>query len=140
MDKAKRILIAEDEKADVMLMRIALKEFGLDGECAVVHDGQQALDYLRCRGAYADRPPGNPELMLLDMKLPKVSGLEVLREMKKEEQLSKIAVVVFSSSLDEKDQAEVLSSGADDFMSKPMNFDDFRIAIKKAISSYLTLV
>jgi CheY-like chemotaxis protein len=137
MVSAKRILIAEDEEADVLLMRIVLEEFGLEAECAVVHDGQEALDYLYCRGAYADRPRGNPELMLLDLKLPKVSGLQVLREMRTDGQFGTVSVVVFSSSLDEKDKAEAFSYGVKDFMVKPMNFDTFRMIIKQIISTYI---
>lgn len=137
MVSAKRILIAEDEEADVLLIRIALEEFGLETECAVVHDGQEALDYLYCRGAYADRPRGNPELMLLDLKLPKVSGLQVLREMRTDGQFGTVSVVVFSSSLDEKDKAEAFSCGVKEFMVKPMNFDTFRMTIKQVISTYI---
>lgn len=137
MVKAKRILIAEDEDADVMLLQISLNEFALTDECAVVRNGQEALDYLYCRGTYSNRARGNPELMLLDLKLPKVSGLELLRRMRADRQFSTVAVVVFSSSLDEKDRADAFSSGANDFMSKPMNFDAFRRTIEWATSAYL---
>jgi CheY-like chemotaxis protein len=133
MVKAKRILIAEDEDADVLLMQISLNEFALTDECAVVPNGQEALDYLYCRGAYSNRARGNPELMLLDLKLPKVSGLELLRRMRADGQFSTVAVVVFSSSLDEKDRADAFSSGANDFM----YFDAFRRTIEWATSAYL---
>jgi DNA-binding response OmpR family regulator len=137
MASAKRILLAEDEEADVILMQIALQDFALENECAVVQDGQEVLDYLYCRGAYADRTPGNPELMLLDLKLPKVSGLQALHEIRADTQFSSVSVVVFSSSLDENDKAEALAGGANDFMIKPMNFEEFRTIIKKVISTYL---
>ncbi len=138
MYSLKRILIAEDEANDIILMKIALEELSLEGECEVVQDGQQALDFLNRRGDYTERPEGNPELMLLDMKLPRVSGLEVLREMRSDRRFDMVSVVIFSSSLDENDKTEALSSGASDFMIKPMGFDDFQKAIKKATSLYLS--
>lgn len=136
-DRAKRILIAEDEEADVLLMQIALEELGLADEWAVVQDGKQALDYLNRRGNMAERPAGNPELMLLDLKLPKVNGLEVIEAMKKDAGFNDIQVVIFSSSLDENDRAQALAMGAADFMVKPMDFNKFRGAIRKAVTSYL---
>jgi CheY-like chemotaxis protein len=137
MGRAKRILITEDEDADVMLMQISLTDFALADECATVNNGQEALDYLYCRGAYRNRIRGNPELILLDLKLPKVSGLELLREIRADVQFSTVAVVIFSSSFDEKVKADALSSGANDFMTKPMNFDAFRRIIEWATSAYL---
>jgi CheY-like chemotaxis protein len=140
MESGKRILIAEDEEADVILIQIALKEFGLKDQWAVAGDGQEALDYLYCRGRFETRPRGNPELMLLDMKLPKVSGLEVLGQMRADGRFGEVAIVVFSSSLDEKDQAGALAAGANEFMIKPMGFDAFRMSINRAISTYLQQV
>lgn len=137
MDTAKRILIAEDEEADVLLMQIALEDFGLKDQWAVVHDGKEAVDYLYCRADQADRPPGNPELVLLDLKLPKVNGLEILQKIRSDERFKAVAVVVFSSSLDENDKARAMTLGADDFMIKPMDFNDFRAAISKAVTKYL---
>lgn len=137
MNRAKRILIVEDEEADVILMQISLNEFDLASECAIVNNGQEALDYLYCSGAYSHRTRGNPELILLDLKLPKVSGLELLSQVRADRQFSTVAVVVFSSSLDEKDRAEAFSSGANEFMTKPMNFEAFRRTIEWATSAYL---
>ncbi len=138
MDSPKRMLIAEDETNDILLMKIALEELSLEGDFEVVQDGQKALDFIYRRGDYTGRPEGNPELMILDMKLPKVSGLEVLREIRSDRRFDMVSVVVFSSSLDENDKTEALSLGANDFMIKPMSFDDFQKAIEKTTSLYLS--
>ncbi len=90
-----------------------------------------------CRGIYSGRPPGNPELVILDLKLLKISGLEILKHMRADEQLQTIPVVLFSSSIVEKDKAECLASGANDFITKPIDFDEFRNTIKKMVHSYL---
>ncbi len=137
VEKAKRILIAEDEEADVLLMQIVLEELGLRDSWAVAHDGKEALDYLYQRGDQASRAAGKPELILLDLKLPKVNGLEVLQKIREDERFKPVAVVIFSSSLDENDRAQAMSLGADDFMIKPMDFNDFRAAIGQAVSAHV---
>ena len=82
MNKLGRILMVEDDPKDVELTLTALEEYNLANEVIVTHDGEQALDYLYCRGEYKTRPNGNPAVMLLDLKLPKVDGLEVLKQIK----------------------------------------------------------
>lgn len=138
MDRPPRIVIVEDEMNDVTLMRIALEELGLQEETAAVRDGVEALDYLYRRGAYSGRAQGNPDLLLLDLKLTRLSGLEVLKQIRAEEELKAIPVVIFSSSLDEKDCKESLACGANEYVVKPINFDAFQDAITRVANAYLT--
>jgi two-component system, response regulator len=137
MDKTARILIAEDEKGDAALIKIVLDELGLGDAVAVVHDGVEALDYLLRRGPCATRPQGNPDLLFLDLKLPKVNGLEVLRQIRAQEELKGMRVVVFSSSVDEKDRTASLACGADEYAVKPIDFDQFQAAITGIVNAYV---
>jgi CheY-like chemotaxis protein len=138
MARVARILIAEDEGADVGLIQIVLQGEGIGAEAAAVAcDGAEALDYLHCRGQYDGRSPGNPELILLDLKLPKISGLEVLKQIRAEEDLRAVPVVIFSSSLDERDRKESLACGADDFVVKPINFEAFEELIIRIVNTYI---
>jgi CheY-like chemotaxis protein len=98
-----RILIVEDDPKDVELTLTALDEYNLANEVVVTRDGEEALDYLYCRGNFTGRPNGNPAVLLLDLKLPKVDGLEVLKQIKSDEQLRMIPVVALTSSHEEKD-------------------------------------
>src|ERR1700681_4125885 len=103
MNKLGRILMVEDDPKDVELTLTALEEYNLANEVIVTRDGEQALDYLYCRGGYKTRPSGNPAVMLPDLKLPKVDGLEVLKQIKSDGELRMIPVVVLTSSKEEKD-------------------------------------
>ena len=96
MNKIGRILMVEDDAKDVELTLTALEEYNLANEVIVTRDGEQALDYLYCRGEYKTRPSGNPAVMLLDLKLPKVDGLEVLKQIKSDGELRMIPVVVLT--------------------------------------------
>jgi len=98
MNNLGRILMVEDDPKDVELTMTALEEYNLANEVIVTRDGEEALDYLYCRGDYAARSSDNPAVMLLDLKLPKVDGLEVLRRVKSDESLRMIPVVVLTSS------------------------------------------
>src|SRR5499427_5297550 len=98
-----RILIVEDDPRDVELTMTALEDYNLANEVVVTRDGEEALDYLHCRGSFASRSDGNPAVLLLDLKLPKVDGLEVLQRIKSDEKLKTIPVVVLTSSREEKD-------------------------------------
>src|SRR5712691_4232522 len=98
MSDLKRILMAEDNAKDVELALEALEENHLANEVVVVRDGEQALNYLRREGPFKNRPDGNPAIVLLDLKMPKVDGLEVLREIKSDERLKTIPVVMVTSS------------------------------------------
>jgi CheY-like chemotaxis protein len=126
-----RVLIVEDDPRDVELSMAALGEYNLANEVVVARDGAEALDYLYCRGAFASRPRENPAVMLLDLKLPKVDGLEVLKQVKSDEQLRMIPVVVLTSSHEEKDVMRSYSLGVNAYVVKPVDFHDFVNAVKE---------
>src|ERR1700737_604912 len=127
-----RILIVEDDPNDVELTLTALGEYNLANEVVVTRDGQQALDYLYCRGEFHARPNDNPAVMLLDLKLPKVDGLEVLQQIKSDESLKLIPVVVLTSSQEEKDMMRsTYKLGVNAYVVKPVDFHEFVNAIKE---------
>lgn len=126
-----RILMVEDDPMDVELSLTALEEYNLANEVVVARDGQQALDYLYCRGEYQARASGNPAVMLLDLKLPKVDGLEVLKQIKSDEELRLIPVVVLTSSKEEKDMVASYKLGVNAYVVKPVDFHQFVNAIKE---------
>jgi CheY-like chemotaxis protein len=127
----KRILLVEDSKKDVDLALAALAESELANEVVVVRDGEQALDYLYQRGSFRLRAPGNPAVVLLDLKLPKVSGLEVLEQIKKDLQLKVIPVVMLTSSREEVDLASSYQSGVNAYVVKPVTFSQFVQALRE---------
>ena len=126
-----RILIVEDDPNDVELTLTALGEYNLANEVVVARDGQQALDYLYCRGEFNGRPTDNPAVMLLDLKLPKIDGLEVLQQVKSDERLKTIPVVVLTSSSEEKDKMQSYSLGVNAYVVKPVDFHEFVNAVKE---------
>lgn len=125
----KPLLLVEDNDDDVDLILHAFKKTNLANEVVVARDGQQALDFLRCAGTYASRPDINPGLVLLDLKLPKIDGLEVLKQIKADKRFRTVPVVVFTSSREEQDQIESYNLGVNAFVVKPMDFKDFIVAI-----------
>ena len=131
MNKLGRILMVEDDPKDVELTLTALEEYNLANEVIVTHDGEQALDYLYCRGEYKTRSSGNPAVMLLDLKLPKVDGLEVLKQIKSDGELRMIPVVVLTSSKEEKDMVASYKLGVNAYVVKPVDFHEFVNAIKE---------
>jgi DNA-binding response OmpR family regulator len=131
MDKLGRILMVEDDSKDVEMTMTALEEYNLANEVVVARDGEEALDYLFCRGKYASRSGDNPAVMLLDLKLPKVDGLEVLRQVKAEEKLKMIPVVVLTSSREESDMVASYKLGVNAYVVKPVDFHEFVNAIKE---------
>ena len=131
MNKLGRILMVEDDPKDVELTLTALEEYNLANEVVVTRDGEQALDYLYCRGEYNTRASGNPAVMLLDLKLPKVDGLEVLKQIKSDEALRMIPVVVLTSSKEEKDMVASYELGVNAYVVKPVDFYEFVNAIKE---------
>ena len=126
----KRILLAEDSANDVELTLAALGP-NLANEIVVVSDGAEALDYLHGRGAYADRLPGNPALLLLDLKMPKVDGLEVLRTLKGDPRLKTIPVVMLTSSREEQDLIASYELGVNSYVVKPVDFAEFMEAVRQ---------
>ena len=126
-----RILIVEDDPNDVELTLTALADYNLANEVVIVRDGQQALDYLNSRGEFAGRPNENPAVMLLDLKLPKVDGLEVLQRVKSDERLRMIPVVVLTSSHEEKDMMRSYQLGVNAYVVKPVEFHEFVNAVKE---------
>jgi CheY-like chemotaxis protein len=126
-----RILLVEDDPNDVELTMTALEEYHLANEVVVAKDGAEALDYLYCRGAFASRPNGSPAVLLLDLKLPKVDGLEVLQQIKGDEKLRLIPVVVLTSSREERDMVASYRLGVNAYVVKPVDFHEFVNAIKE---------
>ena len=131
MENLARILMVEDDPKDVELTLTALEEYNLANEVVVTRDGEEALDYLFRRGKYATRPSELPAVMLLDLKLPKVDGLEVLRLVKSDDKLKLIPVVVLTSSREEKDLISSYRLGVNAYVVKPVNFHEFVNAIKE---------
>jgi CheY-like chemotaxis protein len=126
-----RILLVEDDPKDVELTMTALEEYNLANEVVVASDGEEALDYLQCRGKFSGRSIENPAVLLLDLKLPKVDGLEVLKVIKSDEKLRMIPVVVLTSSREEKDMVASYKLGVNAYVVKPVDFHEFVNAIKE---------
>ena len=131
MDQLGRILIVEDDPNDVELTMTALEDYKLANEVVVTRDGQEALDYLYCRGQFSSRPNENPAVLLLDLKLPKADGLEVLQRIKSDERLKLIPVVVLTSSHEEKDMMRSYKLGVNAYVVKPVDFHEFVNAVKE---------
>ena len=131
MGELKRILLAEDNPKDVELILTALEECHLANVVVVVHDGAETLDYLYRRGRYAMRDDNCPAVVLLDLKMPKVDGLEVLRTIKRDHNLKAIPVVILTSSREEKDLVESYNLGVNAYVVKPMDFTQFIDAVKQ---------
>ena len=131
MTELRNILLAEDNPNDVELTLSGLAELRLANEVTVVRDGAEALDYLHVRGKFASRHDGNPAVILLDLKMPKVDGLEVLREVKSNEQLRSIPVVMLTSSAQESDLVKSYRLGVNAYVVKPVNYREFINAIKQ---------
>jgi DNA-binding response OmpR family regulator len=131
MEKLGRILLVEDDHRDVELSMTALEEYNLANEVVVARDGQQALDYLYCRGDFKNRFAENPAVVLLDLKLPKVNGLEVLQQIRSDERLKMIPVVVLTSSQEEKDMVRSYALGVNAYVVKPVDFHEFINAVKE---------
>lgn len=126
-----RILIVEDDPRDVELTMTALEDYKLVNEVVVARDGEEALDYLYCRGPFHSRSHENPAVMLLDLKLPKVDGLEILKQIKSDERLRMIPVVVLTSSHEEQDMLRSYTLGVNAYVVKPVDFHEFINAVKE---------
>ena len=128
----KTILLVEDNPDDEALTLRALKKSNIMNKVVVVRDGAEALDFLFCTGAYADRDPNNkPQVILLDLKLPKVDGLEVLRSIRADERTHLLPVVILTSSKEEQDMIKGYSLGANSYVRKPVDFNQFVESVRQ---------
>ena len=130
MTQLARILLVEDNPNDLELTLEALSEYHLTNEVVVARDGQEAMDYLLRQGQFADRPLGNPAVVLLDLKLPKIDGMEVLRRIKTDAQLKVVPVVIMTASREERDLAQGYLLGANAYVVKPVEFHQLIDAVK----------
>lgn len=131
MSALRSILLAEDNPKDVELTLEALSEHNLANDVAVVNDGAQALDYLYCRNEYAQRPAIAPVVLLLDLKMPKINGLEVLRAIKGDPQMKELPIVMLTSSREAPDLLESYRLGVNAYVVKPVEFASFVDAVKQ---------
>jgi CheY-like chemotaxis protein len=131
MKRLRRILLVEDSLNDIDLTMAALEEHHLANEVVVTRDGAEALDYLYRRGQFANREEKLPAVVLLDIKMPKVNGIEVLRQMKSDPALRSLPVVMLTSSKEEPDLAACYALGANAYVVKPVDFQQFVDAVKQ---------
>ena len=131
MTGLKRILLVDDSPQDTELTLDSLEVHQLAGEVDAVRDGAEALDYLHRRGAFAPRPEGNPNLVLLDLKMPRVNGIEVLRQIRSDPKLKLIPVVIMTSSREEHDLQTCYHLRANAYVVKPVNFQAFVNAVQQ---------
>ena len=128
--KLKTILLAEDNVLDVELTLEALKENNLANHVVVVSDGVEALEYLNCEGNHKNRNTGNPAVLLLDIKMPRMNGIEVLAAIRENEKFKKIPIVMLTSSREEPDLKKCYELGANAYVVKPVDFKNFLEAVK----------
>jgi CheY-like chemotaxis protein len=131
MKTLKRILLVEDNVKDSELTLAALAESHVANDIVVARDGVEALDYLYARGRFAGREPGMPAVMLLDLKMPRMDGLEVLRYLKQDSQFRTLPIVMLTSSREEPDLAEAYALGVNAYVVKPVDFQQFFEAVKE---------
>lgn len=129
--KTKKILLVDDDSNDIELMLAALEEQNLANRVVVARDGVEALDYLYRRGGFADRPPGHPVVVFLDLKMPKVDGLEVLRQVKADPNLKNIPVVMLTSSREDQDLVDSYNHSTNAYVVKPVVFESFVEVVKQ---------
>lgn len=138
--KKNKILLVEDSPDDQELIRMAFEDGHVANEIVVVDDGAQALDYLFCTGAYASRDiTDTPVVILLDLKLPKVGGLEVLKKLRADPRTALIPVVILTSSDEERDVLASYESGVNSYVRKPVDFNHFAEAVKQLKFYWLIL-
>jgi two-component system response regulator len=134
------ILLVEDNPDDEALTLRAFRKNNIGNEIVVAHDGEEALEYLFRRGKYAERDPHKlPEVILLDLKLPKVDGLEVLRQIRTNQDTRLLPVVILTSSKEEQDLIEGYSQGANSYVRKPVDFNKFIEAVRQLGLYWLVL-
>lgn len=133
------ILLVEDNPDDVLLTTTALQENNILNHVVVAKDGVEALDYLFCTGKHADRTPQNPQLILLDLKLPKLDGMEVLQRIRADERTRRIPVVILTTSAEQIDKFRGYDLGANSFVRKPVDFNEFIDAVRNLGLYWLVL-
>ena len=131
MSDLKTILLAEDNPKDVELTLEALAEHNLANHVTVVKDGVEAMEYLRCEGKYKNRKKGNPAVLLLDIKMPRMDGIEVLKAIRGDPALKMLSVVMLTSSREEPDLKKCYELGVNAYVVKPVDFNDFIEAVKQ---------
>jgi CheY-like chemotaxis protein len=131
MKNLKRILLVEDDPKDIELTLEALAEHNLANEVVVARDGVEVLDYLYCRGSYAQRPADNPVVILLDLKMPRLNGVQVLQQLRADDQFRMVPVVVLTSSRESSDLEECYRLGINAYVVKPVRFIEFAEAVKQ---------
>lgn len=134
-----RILLVEDNENDIELTLEAFRQHGLESNVDICRDGTIALDYLYCKGDYSSRKNENPILILLDNKMPKITGIEVLRIIKQDDNLKNIPVIMLTSSDIDKDIIESYDLGVNAYVVKPVDFDEFIEAVKTLGLFWITL-
>jgi two-component system, response regulator len=138
--KARFILLVEDNPDDEALTLRALRKNNITNEVIVVRDGVEVLDFLSCRGTYASRDPEEmPELILLDLRLPKVDGVEVLRQLRADQRTQWLPIVILTSSNADRDMVDSLHYGANAYMRKPVDFSQFVAAVRE-LGLYLVVL
>jgi len=131
MNDLRTILLAEDNPKDVELTLEALSEHNLANQVVVAKDGVEALEYLRCEGKFKLRQPGNPAVVLLDIKMPRMDGIEVLQSIRSDPALKMLPVVMLTSSREEPDVKRAYAMGANAYVVKPVDFQEFIVAVKQ---------
>jgi CheY-like chemotaxis protein len=131
MSEIKRILLVEDSPNDIELTLGALEENHLANEVVVVRDGAEALDFIYKRGVFKLRKNGNPAVVLLDLKLPRVDGLEVLQQLKADPEMQSIPIVMLTSSREERDLVRSYKLGVNAYVVKPVDFHEFVAALRE---------
>ncbi|OGR11638.1 MAG: two-component system response regulator [Desulfobacula sp. GWF2_41_7] len=131
MQPIKRILLVEDDPMDIELTLKALTQHKLANEITVARDGVEALDYLYRRGAFVQHPAGNPVVILLDLKMPRLNGVQVLQQLKSDDQLRMVPVVILTSSRESADLEECYRLGINAYVVKPVRFTEFAEAVKQ---------
>ena len=133
------ILLVEDSESDLKLALRALKKANVSNRIEVARDGEEALDFMLGRGAHAGRPNESPRLVLLDLKLPKVDGLEVLRTLKADPRTRRVPIVILTSSKEQRDLVESYQLGVNSYIVKPVDFENF-VAAARELGSYWLLL
>lgn len=131
MNYLRTILLAEDNPQEVELTLEALSDYNLANQVEVVKDGVEAMEYLRCQGKFQIRQKGNPAVILLDIKMPRMDGIEVLRAIRNDQELKLIPVVMLTSSREEKDLLKSYEQGVNAYVVKPVEFKKFIDAVRK---------